>query len=111
MSSKIIKAQFNENCISGLFLSSETASLFANYKTCLEVTPDGIHLQPGPGKPIFLNTYSIKGPGYSSSTVPMDYMPGLSNFTPRKSFDATFLKEAAEMSIIVGGFIAVSKML
>lgn len=111
MSSKIIKAQFNDNCISGLFLSSEIATLFANYKTCLEVTPDGINIQPGPGRPVFFNTYSIKGPGYSSSTVPMDYMPGLSNFTARKNFDATFIKESVEMSVVVGAFITVSKML
>lgn len=113
MSSKIIKAQFNENCIAGMRLSMQTAAIFSGYEkaTCIEVTPSGINIQPGPGKSLFLNTLSYYGPGYKSSSIPMDYMPGLSNFSPRKSFDMTFIKEIAEISIIAGSFAVMSKAL
>ena len=113
MSRKIIKAQFNENCIAGLHLSTTTAALFSAYNkaTCIEVTGDGINIQPGPGKSVFFNTHSLKGPGYSMSTVPMDYMPGLSNFTPRKTFDLAFIKELAEVTIVAGAFASIGEFL
>tara|TARA_B100001059_G_scaffold134263_1_gene134557 strand:- start:64933 stop:65286 length:354 start_codon:yes stop_codon:yes gene_type:complete len=110
MSSKIIKSQFNDSCISGLHLSLESSALFANRNklVCLEVGRDGINLQPGPGGTLFLNTWNVEGPLYRQSMPPMDFLPNIPyiNMTPRKRFNLP-AGGAVECGICVGAFAAV----
>lgn len=99
MRNKVIKAQFNKMCVSGMILDMNSAAIFAGEKrtTAIEVTPDGINIQPGSGNPLYISSYDIRGPGYKASTVPADYLPGVSNVTARKTFDLPFIDQAVNI--------------
>jgi hypothetical protein len=99
MRNKVIKAQFNKMCVSGMILDMNSAAIFAGEKktTAIEVTPDGINIQPGTGNPLYLSTHDIRGPGYKASTVPADYLPGAANVTARKDFDLPFLEQTVNI--------------
>ena len=107
MSTKTIKSQFNDSCVSGLHLSLESAAIFANRNklVCLEVGRDGINIQPGPGGSILLNSYRIEGPGYTGSVPPFDLLPNIPflNPTPRKMFTLP-VAAAAEVGICAAAF-------
>lgn len=97
MQNKILKSQFNSMCIAGLMLDMNSVSIYSGDSglTALEVTPDGIHIQPGVGNSLVLSTFDIKGPLYKQSMPPADYLPGIANPTPRKVFDLPVLKQLA----------------
>ena len=101
MQNKILKAQFNEMCLGGLILDMNSVAMFSGDSglTALEVTSEGIHLQPGVGNPIVMSTFDIKGPLYKSTMPPADYLPGITNPTPRKTFDLPILKQFAGISV------------
>ena len=107
MSTKTIKSQFNDSCVSGLHLSLESAALFANRNklVCLEVGKDGVNIQPGPGGSIVLNSYRVEGPLYASSLPPFDFLPNIPflNPTPRKRFTLP-VGAAIETGVCVGAF-------
>jgi hypothetical protein len=95
MKSKILKAQFNEMCLGGIFLDFQTVALFSGQSkmAAIEVTPKGINIQPGPGNSLYLNTLTVTGPLHRQSSLPADYLPGLTNMTPRKTFDMPIIYE------------------
>ena len=99
MRNKVIKAQFNKMCVSGMILDMNSTAIFAGEKrtTAIEVTPDGINIQPGTGNPVYISSYDIRGPGYKASTVPADYLPGIANVTARKTFDFPFIEQATNI--------------
>ena len=47
--SKVLKAQFNNMCVSGLLLDMQSTVIFAgeNKNSSIEVTPNGIGINPG----------------------------------------------------------------
>ena len=114
MSTKTIKSQFNDSCVSGLHLSLESTAVFANRNklVCLEVGRDGINIQPGPGGSIMMNTYRVEGPMYTSSIPPFDLLPNIPflNVTPRKIFTLPVGAAvetaicAAAFGVVLGGF-------
>jgi len=114
MKSKILKAQFNEMCLGGIFLDFHTVALFSGESkmTAIEVTPQGINIQAGSGKPIYLNGLTITGPMHRQSSVPADYLPGLLNPTPRKTFDMPIMFEIPDLinistayGLVAGGLL------
>ena len=111
MSCKIIKAQFNDSCISGLHLSLESTAIFANRNklVCVEVGREGINVQPGPGGVLYLNTTDIKGPLHKQSSIPMDWLPNVPflNQTPRKRFDLPVITSAVRVGICAAAFSSV----
>lgn len=102
---KNLRAQFNKSCVSGLLLHNTTSSLYSGKLTALEVGGKGVNIQAGPGNPIFLNGI-IKGPGYSDSKLPMDYLPTFFNQTPRKTFDMSVITELAQTSVEAMTFLS-----
>ncbi len=111
MSSKYLRCQFNDSCVSGLHLSLESTAMFANRNkmVCLEVGREGINVQPGPGGTLYLNTTDIKGPLHVQSNIPMDWLPNIPflNMTPRKRFDLPVINTGIEVGICLGAFAAV----
>jgi hypothetical protein len=111
MSCKIIKAQFNDSCISGLHLSLESTAIFANRNklVCVEVGREGINVQPGPGGVLYLNTTDIKGPLHKQSSIPMDWLPNVPflNQTSRKRFDLPVITSAVRVGICAAAFSSV----
>lgn len=101
MQNKILKAQFNKMCVGGMILDMNSVAIFSGDTggVALEVTPDGVHIQPGLGNPFVVSTYDIRGPMYKHSMPPGDYLPGLSNFTPRKQFDLPILRQAGDLAV------------
>lgn len=99
MKSKILKAQFNSMCLGGIFLDFHTVALFSGETgmNAIEVTPHGINIQAGSGKPIYLNGLTITGPMHRQSSLPADYLPGLTNPTPRKTFDLPIMFELPDL--------------
>ena len=99
MRSKVLKAQFNEMCLSGIILDMESTAIYAGLKrtTAIEVTPGGINIQPGQGNPLYLATYDIRGPGYKQSMPMYDFLPTLSNFSPRKEFVIPLLDQTVDL--------------
>lgn len=99
MKSKILKAQFNEMCLGGIFLDFQTVALFSGQSkmAAIEVTPKGINIQPGPGNSLYLNTLSVTGPLHKQSSLPADYLPGLLNLSARKSFDMPMIYEVPNL--------------
>ena len=95
---KNLRAQFNQNWISGLLLHNNTTTMYAGKYAAIELGLNGTNIQAGPGNAIFLNG-TVKGPGYVSSNIPMDYVPTFFNQTPRKSFDLSVITEIARTSI------------
>ncbi len=104
MSSKVLKAQFNKKCIAGLKLDMDFCALYGGFNglSVIEILPSGINIQPGPGNPLYLNTLNIKGPMHSNSSIPFDFLPGISNITPRKTIDFPFLESATQIAIASG---------
>jgi hypothetical protein len=100
--SKLLKAQFNEMCISGLILDMNSVALYTGDRglTGLEVTPNGIHIQPGVGNSFIVSTFDRKGPMYKESNIPGDYLPGISNFTARKTLDFSIINHIAGISSV-----------
>lgn len=113
MSSKTIKAQFNDSCVAGLHLSLESTALFANRNkmVCIEVGREGINLQPGPKGSLYLNTYNIEGPMYKQSIPPFDFLPNVPflNTTPRKQLNIPMLS-FIEVGVCAAAFGAVIGM-
>lgn len=101
-----LRAQFNQSCVAGLLLCNNTSSLYASKLNCIEVGVNGINIQAGPGNPIYLSGI-IKGPGYSASTLPMDYMPGFTNQTARKTIDLSAVTEIVRTSIDAMAFLSI----
>jgi hypothetical protein len=101
MQNKILKSQFNEMCVSGMILDMNSVSIFSGDTggVAVEVTPNGINLQPGLGNPLVINTYDIKGPLYKQSMPPADYLPGMLNPTARKRFDLAILKQVGDLAV------------
>lgn len=110
MQSKILKAQFNRMCVSGLILDMNSVSLYAgeNKTTSIEVTPTGIAIQPGPGNPVYIGTYDIKGPGYKQSRPFADFLPGVANFTARKEVDLPFVNQFKDIAIVMGTYAKIA---
>ena len=113
MQSKILKAQFNKMCLGGILLDMETVALFsgANSMTNIEVTPNGINIQPGPGKPLVINTMDIRGLGFRYQMSPADFFPFKYVYLPRKKIDLQVLEDAKEALIIGSAFAGVTALL
>ena len=111
MTTKTLRAQFNDSCVSGLQLSLESTALFANRNrlVCLEVGRDGINIQPGAGGTLYLNTTDIKGPLHVQSSIPMDWLPNVPflNVTPRKRFDLPLIEVGIDVGVCVGAFATI----
>lgn len=101
MQNKILKSQFNNMCIAGLVLDMNSVSIYTGTTkgVAVEITPDGIHIQPGLGNGMIVSTYDIKGPLYKQSMPPADYLPGLANFSSRKTFDLPIIKQAGDLAV------------
>lgn len=110
MQNKILRAQFNKMCVGGMILDMNSVAIFSGDTggVALEVTPDGIHIQPGIGNPLVLNTYDIRGPMYKQSMPPGDYLPGFSNFTPRKQFDLPILRQAGDLAVGCAAYVTLA---
>ena len=104
MSSKVLKAQFNKQCIAGMYLDMNLCAMYGgvNGLSAVEVLTTGINIQPGPGNGVFLNTTNIKGPLHSQSSIPFDFIPGLLNPTPRKKFEISILSSMTQIAIASG---------
>lgn len=110
MQNKILKSQFNSMCVAGLILDMNSVSIYTGDTkgVAIEVTPDGIHIQPGLGNPMVVSTYDIRGPLYKESMPPGDYLPGISNFTARKTFDLPILKQAGDLAVACSAYTALA---
>jgi hypothetical protein len=99
MSSKLLKAQFNKMHTGAILLEKDSVSIFAgNYRNnVIEITDKGISLQCGPGKNVMINSLSIKGPLHTQSSLPMDFLPGITNVSPRKTLDIPFLDAVPDL--------------
>lgn len=106
MQSKILKAQFNKMCLGGILLDMETVALFsgANGMSNIEVTPNGINIQPGPGKPLVISTMDIRGLGYRYQMCPTDFFPVAYISLPRKNIDLQVLDDIKEIITIGSAF-------
>lgn len=102
---KNLRAQFNQSCVAGLLLCNNTSSLYSTKYTCIEVGNKGVNIQAGPGNKIFLNGI-ISGPGYTASTLPMDFLPTITNQTPRKTLDLSVITEVARTTIETISFLS-----
>ena len=106
---KILKMQYNELCDAGIFLEDREVSLFSKLST-LQVTNTSIHLQPDPSGSINLTSMLIRQPIALQSNLPLDFLPGLTNPSPRKTYDMPVEQENEEMkplSLSIAGFLAV----
>lgn len=94
---KILKSQFNDLCIAGLVLDMNSVSIYSGEfgSSGIDINPNGVHVQPGVGNAFIVSTYDRKGPLYKESVPPMDFLPGMSNTSARKSFDFTITSHAA----------------
>jgi hypothetical protein len=100
--SKKLKAQFNDMCISGLILDMNSVAIYTGDKglTALEVTPNGVHVQPGVGNAFIVSTFDRKGPMYNESNIPADFLPGIANFSARKKLDFSIINHVAGISTV-----------
>lgn len=101
MQNKILKSQFNNMCVAGLILDMNSIAIYTGDTggVAMEITPDGVHIQPGLGNSLVFSTYDIKGPLYKKSIPPGDYLPGLMNPTPRITFDLPIVKQAGDLAV------------
>ena len=113
MQSKILKAQFNKMCLGGILLDMETVALFsgASGMSNIEITPNGINIQPGPGKPLVINTMDVRGLGYRYQMSPTDFFPLAYTKLPRKNIDLQVLEDVKETLIIGSAFAGVAALL
>lgn len=104
MSSKVLKAQFNKQCIAGIYLDMNLSAMYGGYNglSTIEVLPSGVNIQPGPGNFVYINTNNIKGPMHSQSSIPFDFLPGFINPTPRKNFDLNIINTVTQIAIASG---------
>ena len=102
---KNLRSQFNKSCVSGLLLCNNTSSLYSKKYACVEVGTQGINIQAGPGNKIFLNGI-VSGPGYTVSTLPMDYLPTIANQLPRKTLDLSVITEVTRTAIEAMSFLS-----
>jgi hypothetical protein len=109
MSSKLLKAQFNKMHTGAILLDVESVSMFAGrFKdNMIEVSRDGINIQTGPGKSITLNSLDIRGPLHKQSSIPMDFLPGFTNPTPRKTLYLPVVDTAGDLVAISSIYSAV----
>lgn len=111
--SKVLKAQFNNMCVSGLLLDMQSTVIFAgeNKNSSIEVTPNGIGINPGIGNSLYIGTYSKKGPMYKESTAPIDYLPGIANYTARKEVEIPFVDQALDLAASVSSYVKLTGVL
>jgi hypothetical protein len=96
---KLLKNRYNDLCSGRVVLEDNEISISAGLST-LNVNEKGIDLQPNPTGHVSFSTYNIKQPGSKQSSLPMDFLPGLWNVTPRKTFDVPLVEEIAELAAI-----------
>lgn len=110
MKAKILKAQFNKMCLGGLLLDMKTVAIYSgmNGMTNIEVSPEGINIQPGPGNSLSINTMNVKGPGFVYQNSFADFLPVKYVFLPRKTIDIEPLKDiaaSAGVGLAFAGFL------
>lgn len=113
MQSKILKAQFNKMCLGGILLDMKSVAMYSglNGMSVVEVNENGINLQPGPGKPLIINTMDVRGLGFRYQMSPLDFFPKAYIVKPRKNIDLEVLKNAKEAIIVASAFAGLTSML
>lgn len=96
---KMLKCRFNELCNAGVLLEDREATLFSGLSS-VNVNSKSVDIQPSFNGYISLSTMNIKQPLAKQSNIPMDYLPGFSNISPRKIFDLPLIEEFGELTAI-----------
>jgi hypothetical protein len=102
---KIFKSQYNYLCNAALVAEMNSVAMVAGEGNLnvVEVTENGISLQPGPGDALYMNTYNIKTPMAERAGYFELLLPGatrLGHHTP----DIPFLLEMGPLVGIVNAF-------
>lgn len=80
------------------------ATLFSG-RSFIEVGEKVINIQPAFDGKIALNSLNILQPLSRQSSIPLDYLPGFTNPTPRKYFEPPLQKEIDSMKSLLVGLI------
>jgi hypothetical protein len=102
---KIIKAQFNSFCTAALVCEMNNIVLTAgsrNKTNLIEVSDNGIYIQPSSGQSITLGSYSIKGPLHYENPIIFNRMlPGVTQ-APSAFFNLDMLKKGVQIGTALG---------
>lgn len=102
---KLLKCQMNSYSSAGLLLEMEVATLFSG-RSFVEVNDKVINIQPAFDGKIFLNTLNIAQPLSKQSSIPLDFLPGWTNFSPRKYFEPPLTREIlSTKKILIGAML------
>jgi len=101
---KLIKAQFNSLCTAAVICEMNNIVITAgsNLKTSLiDVSENGIYVQPGAGKYFTLGTYNIKGPLHIDNPLFINkFLPGVIQ-APDAKFNLEIGNQGARIGTIV----------
>ena len=97
---KILKNAYNNSSTGAVIIEDNEISIKAGLSS-LNVNEKGIDLQPDVSGHISFTTHNIKQPLSKSSNIPMDYVPGMFNVTPRKMFDLPIVNQINDLSNVL----------
>lgn len=98
---KLLKCQMNTSCDSGAILEMNVATLFSG-SSIVEVSNKVINLQPSASGKIMLSSLNVNQPASKQSTLPLDFLPGFTNTSPRKTFEIPLEMEFEASARIIG---------
>ena len=96
---KMLKNRFDDLCTSGILLEDREVMLYSSLSS-INVNENSINIQPGLGGHISLTSFDIRQPMCRQSSIPADFLPGVANVTPRKTFDLPMLDQMMELSAL-----------
>lgn len=97
---KMLKNAYNSSSTGAIVLEDNEISIKAGLSS-LNVNETGIDIQPDINGHISLSSFNIKQPLSKASNIPMDFVPGSFNWTPRKTFDLPIINQMAEVSNVL----------
>jgi hypothetical protein len=101
---KLIKAQFNNLCTAAVVCEMNNIVITAgsNLKTSLiDVSDNGIYVQPGAGKYFTVGTYNIKGPLHIDNPLFLNrFLPGVAQ-APSARFNLDLMGQGIRIGAIV----------
>lgn len=102
---KQIKAQFNKLCTAAIVCEMNNIAITAGSRlrtNLIDVSDEGIYVQPAPGKYFTVGTYNIKGPLHVDNPLFVNkFLPGISQ-APSASFNLDLLKQGARIGTTIG---------
>ena len=96
---KYWKAKFNRLYTANFVIEQKCARMSADNFNTIEVTNEGINLQPGPGGSVSIQTLSVKGPFTKKTPFPFTLLPGIIS-PPVEFIDGSLIEIVPEMAAV-----------